>query len=63
MGRDSEFTIQIYIVFAVGTIQEEEIIKPYWLSRYMAIIAGDSNVSDERVPRREKLNGLQSFIF
>ena len=51
---DSEFTIQICIVFAVGTIQEEEIIKPYWLSRYMAIIAGDSNVSDERVTRREK---------
>ena len=27
--------------------QEERTINPYWLSRYMAIIAGDSNVSDE----------------
>ena len=29
--------------------QEERTINPYWLSRYMAIIAGDSNVSDECV--------------
>ena len=29
--------------------QEEGTINPYWLSRYMAIIAGDSNVSDECV--------------
>ena len=29
--------------------QEEGIINPYWLSRYMAIISGDSNVSDECV--------------
>lgn len=29
--------------------QEERTIKPYWLSRYMAIISGDSNVSDECV--------------
>ena len=29
--------------------QEERTINPYWLSRYMAIISGDSNVSDECV--------------
>ena len=29
--------------------QEGGTINPYWLSRYMAIIAGDSNVSDECV--------------
>lgn len=29
--------------------QEEGTINPYWLSRYMAIISGDSNVSDECV--------------
>ena len=29
--------------------QEEGTINPYWLSRYMAIIVGDSNVSDECV--------------
>ena len=29
--------------------QEERTINPYWLSRYLAIIASDSNVSDECV--------------
>lgn len=36
----------MYLQFA---FQEEGTINPYWLSRDMAIIVGDSNVSDECV--------------
>ena len=40
------YNLNIYLQLA---FQEERTINPYWLSRYMAIIVGDSKVSDECV--------------